>query len=333
MRRIKIILSLCYILICATVFAQSQYVILGDVTYSGIVHGHSKVTINSEYVTSEWDDNGIKHLKSFKYSSYQCNPTAEALKIVSSTNEDDWLICFNGALTFTCGDEHHLSVFSKNDKTYLGLLAAAKNGTSIFASFKSTPHHEYVDLGLSVKWATCNVGASRPEEYGDYYAWGETSTKINYDFDTDKWINIRNGHISLIKYNTKPGYGTVDNKTTLDANDDAANVNWGDHWRMPTDAEWTELRNNCTWTWTKLNGVMGYMVTSNQPGYTDKSIFLPAAGSANDSNVGFKGRYLSSSLNLETPMCAWGVVFDANAITRSSNSARSSGCPIRPVYK
>ncbi|MDY4512770.1 MAG: hypothetical protein SPE10_04900, partial [Paludibacteraceae bacterium] len=112
--------------------------------------------------------------------------------------------------------------------------------------------HEYVDLGLSVKWATCNVGASKPEEYGNYYAWGETTTKSTYNWSTYKWCN--GSKTTLTKYNTSSSYGTVDNKTVLELADDAARANWGGAWRMPTDAEWTELRENCTWTWITKNG-------------------------------------------------------------------------------
>ena len=130
-------------------------------------------------------------------------------------------------------------------------------------------NHDYVDLGLpsGTLWATCNVGANSPEEYGDYFAWGETETKDNYDCDTYKWgtaayDTIFNGWYleTLTKYNTDSGYGTVDNKTTLTLADDAARANWGGKWRMPTDAEWEELMNSCTWTWTTLNGVKGYTV-------------------------------------------------------------------------
>jgi hypothetical protein len=135
-----------------------------------------------------------------------------------------------------------------------------------------TPEHEYVDLGLSVKWATCNVGATKPEEYGDYFAWGETTPKDAYDWSTYKWCN--GGPSTQTKYCTNSSYGTVDNKTTLDLSDDAACANWGGSWRMPTRAEQDELRNNCTWTWTTQNGVNGYKVT----GTNGNSIFLPAAG-------------------------------------------------------
>ena len=162
-----------------------------------------------------------------------------------------------------------------------------------------TGNHEYVDLGLSVKWATCNVGATKPEEYGDYFAWGETQPKSNYDWSTYKYCN--GSYKTLTKYNNSSSYGTVDNKTTLDLSDDAARANWGGSWRMPTRAEQDELRNNCTWTWTTQNGVNGYKVTSKSNG---NSIFLPAAGYRDDSslnNAGSTGYYWSSSLYTDNP--------------------------------
>ena len=116
--------------------------------------------------------------------------------------------------------------------------------------------HEYVDLGLpsGLKWATCNVGAIKPEEYGDYFAWGEIKPKQRYDDDN---------------------YTYKSNPETLPLSADAANVNWGGKWRMPTKAEQDELRNYCTWEWTTLNGEKGYKVISKKNG---NSIFLPAAG-------------------------------------------------------
>ena len=159
----------------------------------------------------------------------------------------------------------------------------------------NTGNYEYVDLGLSVKWATCNVGATKPEEYGDYFAWGETDPKSIYDWSTYKWCN--GSYDTQTKYNTNSIHGTVDNKTTLEAADDAARANWGGSWRMPTTEEQQELIDNCTWTWTTQNGVNGYKVTSKSNG---KSIFLPAAGNRYASslrNAGSGGYYWSSSLD------------------------------------
>lgn len=134
--------------------------------------------------------------------------------------------------------------------------------------------YEYVDLGLSVKWATMNVGATSPEGYGDYFAWGETEPKTEYS-----WANYslcEGTETTMTKYCTNSQYGNVDNKTTLDMTDDAAHVNMGGNWRMPTDAEISELGSNTTWYWTQLgNGVSGYTLVSK---INQHSIFLPAAG-------------------------------------------------------
>ena len=188
--------------------------------------------------------------------------------------------------------------------------------------------HEYVDLGLSVKWATCNVGASKPEEYGDYFAWGETQPKSNYDWNTYKWCNGSND--TQTKYNTKSNYGTVDNKTTLDLSDDAARANWGGNWRMPTKAEQDELRNNCTWTWTTQNGVNGCKVTSKSNG---NSIFLPAAGYRGGSSLKLAGNYAyywSSSLDSDYPDHAYPLYFYSRIIGGYSDT-RYDGNSVRPV--
>ena len=195
-----------------------------------------------------------------------------------------------------------------------------------------------VDLGLSVKWASCNIGASAPEEYGDYFAWGET---IGYGQDTSdgrlfNWENYKwcsGSSNTLTKYNRYPQYGTVDNKTVLDPEDDAVRVNWGSTWRMPTKEEFDELCNNCTWTWTTLNGVNGYKVASTT---NDNFIFLPAAGFRMDDNLsraGTYGVYWSTSL--------YGVIGTARCLAfnwdgdwdefRMGGSERRRGNSIRAV--
>lgn len=179
----------------------------------------------------------------------------------------------------------------------------------IYTYHGSNKDHEYVDLGLSVKWATCNVGATKPYEYGDYYAWGETEEKTSYTWENYKYCRItREGgdyDFQLTKYNTSSMYEAVDNKIVLDASDDVAHVKWGGNWRMPTRAEQEELRENCTWTWygfdnLEFNGTPGYKVTSNIDGYTDRFIFLPVAGRCDGmyyGNGGEQGYYWSSSVN------------------------------------
>ncbi len=195
--------------------------------------------------------------------------------------------------------------------------------------------HEWVDLGLSVKWATCNVGATTPEAYGNYYAWGETETKKNYLLDTYKYGSAYN---ALTKYCNNSSYGEdnfTDNLTTLESSDDAAAKNWGDNWRMPTDAEWTELREQCDWIWAddyNSTGIAGYEVKSKTNG---NSIFLPAAASRygdNPYDAGSYGGYWSSSLYPDYPGYAWSVYFSSDGVDRY-NYGRYGGHSVRPVLK
>ncbi len=184
-----------------------------------------------------------------------------------------------------------------------------------------------VDLGLSVKWANMNVGAESPEDYGNYYAWGETVTKATYD--RSNYFDTNDGGNTFTKYNNEGG------KTVLDPEDDAAHVNWGGSWRMPTKAEWQELIDNCTWTWTTQNGVNGYMVTSNKAGFTDKFIFLPAAGNRHGSDlylVGSDGSCWSSSLNEDDSDDAWNLGFDSY-YRGFYHGYRYSGRSVRPVLQ
>ena len=141
------------------------------------------------------------------------------------------------------------------------------------AEMSSKMHHTYVDLGLSVKWATCNVGAITPEQYGDKYAWGETEPKKQYLWRTYK--HCRQGQTTLTKYCTDKQFGKVDGKTRLDPCDDVAHVKWGGEWRMPTYEEILELQEKCTWTECFVNGVQGYKIKSK---VTGNYIFLPEAG-------------------------------------------------------
>jgi len=202
----------------------------------------------------------------------------------------------------------------------------------IDGGYKSKDGHYYVDLGLpsGLLWAAMNMGASTPWEYGDYYAWGEIKTKESYTWKTYKWCN--GSETSLRKYNTQSTYGAFDNKTILDIEDDAACVNWGGNWRMPTPDDLKELINtsNCTWTWTARGGHNGYKVTSNSNG---NSIFLPAAGTLWETDfyeTGVQGYFRSSSLGESFPVSAWGVYFNSDLVnTDGLNRAR--GIPIRPV--
>ena len=195
---------------------------------------------------------------------------------------------------------------------------------------------EAVDLGLSVKWASWNVGANCPWEYGDYYAWGEIGRKTTYSIKTYKWSN--GSYYALTKYNGSDFYGKVDNNRLLKDDDDVAHIKWGSSWRMPTDAELDELRNNCTWEWyysgnTEFNGVAGYKVTGKKSGCTDSFIFLPAAGyhiETSLDNVGSIGRYWSKSLFRGDPMSAWALSFYIGDVN-TYNVERDRGLSVRPV--
>ncbi|MCQ2242625.1 MAG: BACON domain-containing protein [Bacteroidaceae bacterium] len=188
--------------------------------------------------------------------------------------------------------------------------------------------HEYVDLGLSVKWATCNIGASKPEDYGSYFAWGETSPKSYFDWST--YTLCKGSSSTMTKYCNESISGTVDNKTTLEPADDAAYKNWGGSWRMPTKAEQDELRTQCTWTWTSQSGVNGYKVTSKSNG---NSIFLPAAGCRYGGDlydVGSYGSYWSSSLSESYSDSAYYLFFYSGGVDWLS-SGRGGGFSVRGV--
>jgi hypothetical protein len=164
--------------------------------------------------------------------------------------------------------------------------------------------HEYVDLGLSVKWATCNIGADSAWNGGSYFAWGEVEPRQWGDTKMDKY-SVE--YEFLTKYCTvaKHGYnGLVDDKIILDAEDDAATINWGGRWRMPTKEEFEELCDNCTFELQTLNGEIGYKVI----GKNGNSIFLPMPTWIESESVleGFmKGSYWSSSLFISSPFYAY----------------------------
>ena len=195
--------------------------------------------------------------------------------------------------------------------------------------------HEWVDLDLpsGLKWATRNVGASSPSDYGRYFAWGETVPKAEYSAKTYLFKEKINwvGEVSRFsKYVTSKIFGEVDGRCSLAMEDDVARTNWGGSWRMPTDAEWEELIENCTWAWTTQDGRNGYRVTSKTNG---NNIFLPAAGYRYGGSLyaaGSYGSYWSSSLGSDNPSRAWTVYFRSYGVGRSS-SGRCYGFSLRPV--
>ena len=191
--------------------------------------------------------------------------------------------------------------------------------------------HEYVDLGLpsGTLWATCNVGASKPEEYGNYFAWGESEPKDSYKWSTYKWCNGSDS--TMTKYCTDSKYGTVDNKKELLPEDDAATANWGNNWRMPSLEQFEELYNPdyTTADIMTLNGVKGRKLTSKKNG---KSVFLPAGGDRYDgfSSEGV-GYYLTRTLSISS-LRAYYLCVDSGGWGYGDIS-RYFGQSARPVRK
>ena len=188
-----------------------------------------------------------------------------------------------------------------------------------------------IDLGLSVKWANCNIGANSPEENGYHYAWGEIKPKSNYTWATYYYCDNgeNDNDLKFTKYNSDEKYGIVDNLQTLEPEDDVAYVFLGDNWRIPTQKEWLELKQKCTWVWTSSNGVNGRKVI----GPNGNSLFLPATGFRLDiihSYEGFSGSYWSSTRAENAPKIAYtfGIAEDH---FDSYSADRYFGLCIRPV--
>ncbi|MBO4587837.1 MAG: hypothetical protein J5711_02920 [Bacteroidales bacterium] len=213
----------------------------------------------------------------------------------------------------------------------IGMLSSCNNtNTKTTDADNNTAEAEWVDLGLpsGLLWAKCNLGATTPEKFGDYYAWGETLPKNEYSMATYSYYNQEGENYTLNKYNTQESEGLADSLTVLEAADDAATSLLGDGARIPTVAEWQELLDNTTAEWTQQNGAQGYLLTATN----GNSIFLPAAGFQNgDSHLSKNtGNYWSSSLETLLPNNAHILNFGSTGI-RVSHYERFHGSPIRPV--
>ena len=290
--------------------AEYTFVVEENITLTAKFSKRPVVTIRSA-------GNGRVSFKDSSETSVAVLPGSEVTVIATPDEDCDFIGWFIG--------DAETPVSTDAEYTF-----AVMEDLALIAKFAPLPinGHEWVDLGLpsGLKWATCNVGASAPEDYGDYYRWGDTNNRGLCDWDVYKWCN--DSYNSMTKYCTNRKYGTVDNKTTLDPEDDAAHVEWGGTWRMPTLDEQKELLNNCTCTKTTQNGVVGYNVT----GPNGNSIFLPAAG------YGYKwvfnerdssGYYWSSSLRSSRNDGAYHLYFGSEAVTASSS--RCYGMFVRPV--
>lgn len=196
--------------------------------------------------------------------------------------------------------------------------------------------HGYVDLGLpsGTLWATMNVGADSETGYGDYFAWGETvgfqGGKATYTWDTYRWCHSSGW--SMMKYCTDRSMGTVDDKTELEAVDDAATMYWGEHWQMPSKDQLEELRSACNWTWTVRDGVNGYEIQSRVNQHT---LFLPAPGYRYEKQVSFvggNGLYWSRTLSAGSSYYAAYLLFGYKNVSQDTRQ-RFYGLSVRAVLK
>ena len=270
------------------------------------------------------------------------------IKTYAAPDDSDFPVFTTGTLTVSGSPEGTINIKLENGRVKgedgkEHTLTANYSGTMTKIGGGGGSTEEYVDLGLSVKWAKCNLGASKPSDYGSYYAWGETEPKAEYTWATYKWMKAgQSDWKHITKYTIADGQtegiwydagGTFigDNKTTLEAADDAATANLGSPWRMPSFYEIQELIDYCTWTWTTQNGVKGYEVKSKKNG---NSIFLPAAGYRKGSvlnNAGSWGYFRSSSLYIGYNDYASNLNFDSDRHDKYNHSSRYLGFSVRPV--
>ena len=316
---------------------------LGEVT--GVARGTATITVTAN------DGNGAQATCEVEVKQYvtsiSLNKTSLSLEIGDEVTLSVTILPDNAndkSYTWSSSDSSIASVDNSGKVTARAngnatIKATANDGSGVFASCSVVVFEEKVDMGIKTSdgktlyWSTRNLCESgfvnSPEEYGDYYAWGETAPKENYSWSTYKFGTSSSGPFS--KYNNSSSYGTVDNKTVLEPEDDVAHVKLGGKWRMPTDAEWTELRTKCTWTWVMNyngSGINGRLVKATN----GNSIFLPAAGRGTVLfGAGSFGSYWSSSLYTDGPDSAWFVFFDYDHVFRRSDEDRYNGHSVRPV--
>lgn len=324
------------------------------------------VTLASVNGSSVWTTSATMNVATGKVTSKEKSSAVTlSLKNVRTTASNKTLTLYLAVLPTMTGDLTLTAKTSANKSytaTCKGKTFKAGKAYRFTTSTKYIPFgdgyengYAYVNLGLSVKWATMNVGATSETDYGNYYAWGEIEPQASntYAWYSYKWCNGKETY--LTKYCTSSTY-TVDDKTTLDPEDDAAIQNWGGTWRMPTYEEQEELMNNCYWVWTSNyndSHVAGYIVyaakSASDKGqkvnsfgthsyeYTlsDSHIFLPAAGSyeAGTFYSSNWGNYYSSSLNIYENEQAHDIRFSSYMVNNNAFDYRWCGCSVRAVCK
>ncbi len=314
--------------------------ILDGITVLGEVSQFSTTQIDASVTTSEAESigystvtlhgnvsvNSTQPLSKRAYFLYsESASTLETLKAHNSITEAE--LSDNGTFKMSFTN-------LKNGTTYFFASCVEVYDTMFYGEVRSFTLKNLpeggVDLGLSVCWSENNLGANYSYEYGDYFAWGETSTKATYNWANYKWCVIE-GNYKLTKYNTKTSNGTVDNKTILEIEDDVAHKYLGDDWHIPSVEDWEELRTMCKWTWKTRGGVNGYLVTSN---ITQKSIFIPVAGYKTENTsdyVGYRGFYFLSSISTDYPDAAYTMSFSYDRVEKEYIMNRFIGKPLRTV--
>ena len=301
----------------------------------GLWEGHVTSEMGSEY--DDGEEHRWEYLADGSYVYYSKNTDGQFVPVESVFNQyfvDGTLLCTRWKNVGE-GEEEHREWWEisgiENGVMSWTALRQRSDGTSYTATFQMTKVEQWVDLGLpsGVLWAKCNVGATTPEGYGDYFAWGETQAKSVYDWSTYAYGNAYN---QLTKYCNKASYGLdgfTDHLTTLQPSDDAATARMGNSVRTPTKEEWEELLNHTTVEWTTLNGVNGYKFTAAN----DNALFLPAAGCYDGSMLSLAGGfgfYWSASLGTAEPDDAWSFGFLSD-YQRVTYGGRNYGFSVRAV--
>ena len=274
-------------------------------------------------ITNDGGANITEHGVVFSTSK---KPTTDHNKVVSH----DGMSAFSCLLTqLTPNTTYYARAFATNSAgtAYGKQITIYTIDPSVSPPSGNANGYDYVDLGLSVMWATSNVGATTPQQPGDLVAWGETTTKDVFDWSTYRWYNLADTMIT--KYCVSSRYGYVDNIVVLDSIDDIA-AHMGGAWRMPTDEQWDELRTRCKWYWSYQNGINGYKVVADN----GNSIFLPAAGYRTDTttlDIDKEGHYWSSHLHVDFSTYARGVYF-TNTDVNAFYNGRYCGQSVRPVH-
>ena len=253
------------------------------------------------------------------------------------TSSEFWVS--DGKIIGIMSDEKGIAEISRNGGAIPDPLKPSDpKETPSSGGANTTYKHEWVDLGLpsGTLWATCNIGATNPWDYGDYFAWGETTTKSTYSSSNYKHANELTENLTKYCYKSWRGDNNYsDPLITLEKTDDAASDNWGEGWCMPTQEQFQELYDNCTYKWTtnyQGKGVAGIIFKSKKNGNT---IFYPAAGwkgrDEETLNDGVEGCYWSSSLGLDEPEFANRLRFYSSDVNPGSWWYRNNGFSVRPV--